>query len=178
MGGSLVLNPHGRYYEQLQETLKQEYEDLVWSEDAIFLERNSRTFKERIHKVNHNTEALCDFLVSHPKVTKIYYPKYNMRESYDSYKSLEGGYGGLFSIILESEEAATQFFDNLECAKGPSLGTNFTLVCPYTILAHYTELDWASQFGITRYLVRVSVGLESPEYLLQVFKDALDHITA
>ncbi|ORX99255.1 PLP-dependent transferase [Basidiobolus meristosporus CBS 931.73] len=177
MGGSLVLNPHGRYYEQLQATLKQDYEDLMWSEDAIFLERNSRTFKQRIHKVNHHTETLCDFLASHPKVVKIFYPKYNMRESYDSFKSPEGGYGGLFSIILESEEAAIQFFDHLECAKGPSLGTNFTLVCPYTILAHYTELDWASQYGISRFLVRVSVGLECPEHLLKVFKEALDQIT-
>ena len=28
--------------------------------------------------------------------------------------------------------------------KGPSLGTNFTLACPYTILGHYLELDWAA----------------------------------
>ena len=39
-----------------------------------------------------------------------------------------------------SLEAA--FFDALEVQKGPSLGTNFTLACPYTVLAHYM-VPWA-----------------------------------
>jgi cystathionine gamma-synthase len=55
------------------------------------------------------------------------------------------------------------FFDALNIAKGPSLGANFTLVCPYTLLAHYTELEWAESFGVDRRLVRVSVGLEDYE---------------
>ncbi|KAG0346280.1 Folylpolyglutamate synthetase, partial [Gamsiella multidivaricata] len=69
-----------------------------------------------------------------------------------------------------------EFFDALPFYKGPSLGTNFTLACPYTILAHYYELDWAAQFGIDRNLIRVAVGLEDREVLLQGFKEALDAI--
>lgn len=64
---SLILNPNGAYYESLKSTLKSDYEDLLWPEDAVFLERNSRTFKERSHTINQNTEALCDFLINHPK---------------------------------------------------------------------------------------------------------------
>jgi len=56
----------------------------------------------------------------------------------------------------------------------PSLGTNFTLACPYTILAHYTEMDWTSQFGVEPDLVRVSVGLEEPSQLHRIFKNALE----
>lgn len=63
----MILNPNGAYYTQLKDTLKAEYEDLVWSEDVVFLERNSRTFKERSKTINRNTEALCDFLIDHPK---------------------------------------------------------------------------------------------------------------
>jgi hypothetical protein len=43
------------------------------------------------------------------------------------------------------------------------LGTNYTLVCPYVILAHFCELDWAASFGLDKSLVRFSVGLESFE---------------
>ncbi|KAG0353237.1 hypothetical protein BGZ54_002329, partial [Gamsiella multidivaricata] len=41
MGGSLVLNPQRKYYKGLKEAMGREYEDLMWVEDAIFMERNS-----------------------------------------------------------------------------------------------------------------------------------------
>lgn len=64
---SMILNPNGARFTDLKDALKADYEDLVWSEDAVFLERNSRTFKERSKTINGNTEALCDFLIDHPK---------------------------------------------------------------------------------------------------------------
>ncbi|KAL0088002.1 pyridoxal phosphate-dependent transferase [Phycomyces blakesleeanus] len=176
MGGSMILNPNRQFYDKLKKELANDYEDIVWAEDAVFLERNSRTFKERAKSINIDAETLCDFLIKHPKVVSIFYPKYTCRENYDAVKTPDGGYGGLFSIILKSEKHAAQFYDNLGCAKGPSLGTNFTLASPYTILAHFTELDWAEKFGVPKHLVRVSVGLEGKERLLAMFKKALDAV--
>ena len=115
-------------------------------------------------------------ILTHILVASVFYPKYVCRNHYDAIKNPTGGYGGLFSIVLKSEKAAQQFYDNLHTAKGPSLGTNFTLVSPYTILAHFTELDWAEKFGVSRYLVRVSVGLEERDHLLETFKHALDAV--
>ena len=63
----MVLNPQRKHYEKLKQVIKQDYEDLVWGEDAIFLERNSRTFRERILKINESAEELCDFLSKSPK---------------------------------------------------------------------------------------------------------------
>lgn len=37
-------------------------------------------------------------------------------------------------------------------------GTNFSLCCPYTILAHYDELEWAEKVGLSPWLIRVSAG--------------------
>ena len=85
----------------------------------------------------------------------------------------EGGYGGLFSLTFASKAASEAFFDALECFKGPSLGTNFTLACPYTILAHFGELDWAAGYGVEEGLVRVSIGMEDKEDLLKKFEVAL-----
>ena len=42
------------------------------------------------------------------------------------------------------------------------------------MLAHYTELEWAAQCGVAASLVRVWVGLDPEEHLLQVFGKALD----
>ncbi|KAI9145520.1 putative cystathionine gamma-synthase [Paraphysoderma sedebokerense] len=173
MGGSLILNPSGRFYPKLKEIMTSEYEDLLWTEEAIFLERNSRTFQQRIKIINENTEYLCDYLKTCPKVKEIYYPKYTTQAYYDKLKRSEGGYGGLFSILFHTESQASAFYDNLNVCKGPSLGTNFTLMCPYTILAHYTELEWAKEFGVSKWLVRISVGLEDKEELKKRFEAAL-----
>jgi cystathionine gamma-synthase len=63
----MVLNPNRRHYQALTDALASDYEDLVWNEDAVFMERNSRNFRARSKIINENTEALCDFLSSHPK---------------------------------------------------------------------------------------------------------------
>ncbi|KAF9349007.1 hypothetical protein BGX34_002120 [Mortierella sp. NVP85] len=176
MGGSLVLNPQRKFYSRLKEAIDRDYEDMMWVEDAIFMERNSRTFKARIARIDENAEALCEYLREHPKVKQVFYPKYITTDNYLAHKVEGAGYGGLFSVVFHAPNGAEQFFDALPFYKGPSLGTNFTLACPYTILAHYYELDWAAQFGIERNLIRVAVGLEDKEVLLQGAKEALDAI--
>jgi cystathionine gamma-synthase len=47
------------------------------------------------------------------------------------------------------------------------------LACPYTILAHYRELDFAQSCGVSRFLIRVSIGLEEPSDLIARFERAL-----
>ncbi|KAI8802535.1 pyridoxal phosphate-dependent transferase [Cladochytrium replicatum] len=183
MGGSLVVNPAGKHYEKLKEILQKEYMDTMWSEDAVFLERNSRTFLQRVEVINRNAEALCDFLVNHPKVEQLYYPKYTTTDMYLAHTTSPSAsrdpkahhhYSGLFSVVLRTEEAARAFYDALDVRKGPSLGTNFTLASPYTILAHYGELEWAAGYGVPARLVRVSVGMEDVEWLVGVFARALE----
>ncbi len=174
MGGSAVLNPQGRYYPRLKEIIAADYEDNYWPEDAIFMERNSRDFVSRIDRINQNAESICKTLEASPIVKQIYYPKYSStRDFYDDCRNKNGGYGGLLSVTLKTTNQAVTFFDKLETAKGPSLGTNFTLSSPYVILAHYTELQWTAQFGVDADLVRISVGLEDPQDLRSRFERAL-----
>ncbi|KAL8698426.1 MAG: hypothetical protein Q9224_001855 [Gallowayella concinna] len=120
MGGSLILNPLSRYYHMLKKTMEMEYEDNYWAEDALFMERNSRDFVSRIARINHNAEAIS--------MKDVYYPKYSStRHFYDQYRNPTGGYGGLLSVTFRTRPEAIAFYDALETAKGPSLGTNFTL---------------------------------------------------
>ncbi|KAK9449261.1 pyridoxal phosphate-dependent transferase [Limtongia smithiae] len=174
MGGSLVLSPASRYYDLLKKTMETEYEDNMWAEDAIFLERNSRDFKSRALRVNVNAEALCDLFLHEPLVKEVFYPKYGRTSQfYNDCRNEDGGYGGLLSIVFHEPRHAEMFFDAVAAAKGPSLGTNFTLLCPYTVLAHFTELDWAAQYGVDAHLVRISVGLEPTSEIVEVFAATL-----
>jgi cystathionine gamma-synthase len=180
------LNPSGRHYAALKELILTRYEDTYYDEDAIFMERNSRNFSQRAAQIDANAERVCDLLYaasqqssssspsSSSPITEVFYPKWQTAAHYAARRRLpNGGFGGLFSLAFASQRAAEAFYDALACNKGPSLGTNFTLACPYTILAHYAELDWAAQYGVPVSLVRVSVGLEDAGWLHKVFSDAL-----
>lgn len=174
MGGSAILNPNGRYYAALKEAAAAEYEDTYWAEDVLFLERNSRDFASRVDRINANAEAICGVLLSHPLVKAVYYPKCNPdRDNYEHCRLPSGGYGGLLSVVFHSTDAAAAFYDAIDTAKGPSLGTNFTLASPYVLLAHYQELDWAASLGVDPSLVRISVGLGETPDQVAIFKDAL-----
>jgi cystathionine gamma-synthase len=174
MGGSAIYNPRGGYYQRLKKVTEAEYEDNYWAEDIIFMERNSRHFVSRIERINDNAEVICDVLRAQPLVKDVYYPKYNdSRVFYDECRTPNGGYGGLLSFTFHETARAIAFYDRIETAKGPSLGTNFTLTSPYVILAHYMELDWAARFGIPADLIRISVGLEDADDLKTTFALAL-----
>ncbi len=60
-------------------------------------------------------------------------------------------------------------------SKGPSFGTRFTLACPYTLLAHYHELEWAEGCGVSANLLRISCGIEETETIIAAFEEALVH---
>jgi cystathionine gamma-synthase len=174
MGGSTILNPRSRYYQDLKRIAALDYEDTYWAEDVIFMERNSRHFVSRIERINDNAETICEILRAHPLVKDLYYPKFNAsRPFYDACRTPNGGYGGLLSFTFHTIAQAEAFYDRIETAKGPSLGTNFTLTSPYVILAHFLELDWAAQFGVPAELIRISVGLEDADDLKARFAVAL-----
>jgi len=171
--GSVVLNANGPFYNELKTALGQD-DDLLWCEDALVLEQNSRDFEARVRQINRNAEQLADHLLKHPRVTAVNYPKFQTPQRYSEFRKRDGGYGGLMSIELaDPANRAPRVFDALRVCKGPNLGTNYTLVCPYTILAHYGELDFAEDCGVSRYLLRVSVGLEPSEDLIARFDNAL-----
>lgn len=174
MGGAMMLRPGSRYYSRLKHYFTQHYEDNTFEEDAIYLERNSRDFIARSHRINVNAEVLADLLRAHPKIKSVNYPKFgNGRQYYDACRTSSGGYGGLLSATFHRLEDAQVFYDVIDTQKGPSLGTNFTLTSPFVLLAHYGELEWARQYGCELGLLRFSVGLEETEGLKQVFERAL-----
>jgi len=194
MAGSLTLNAQSPFYADMKQWQNVRFEDNLYSEDALVLERNSAKFDDRIRRINRTTAAVIDFLRKDDLIEQINSPlihdttwgetRYKSDDPTTSYhpamtapQSAGGGFGGLFSFVLRRPQQTTPiFFDALRVSKGPSLGNNFTLACPYTLLAHYTELDWAESVGINRNLLRVSVGCEDSQELCKRFADALDLI--
>lgn len=185
MGGSLILNPNGPKYTELKAAITVDYEDIYYPEDAVYMERNSRDYRGRIKRVNDNAFDVTEYLHSRSlmdesspaegkAIKRIYYPRYETPDLYAACQRQpttgKGGFGGLFSVTFTSMAASVAFYDTLSCAKGPSLGTSFTLASPYAILAHYYELDWAAGYGVEAGLVRISVGQEEAPALKAMFE--------
>ncbi|KAK4098510.1 PLP-dependent transferase [Parathielavia hyrcaniae] len=147
--------------------------DWFW-EDVLVMEENSRNFNARVWRASDNAEVVVGWLRASPVVREVFYPLGSpTQDVYDRYRVEGGKYGFLLSIRFATPTAAVAFYDALDVAKGPSLGTNFTLCCAYTLLAHYRELEWAAEYGVVEDLVRISVGLEERDWLEQRVRGAL-----
>lgn len=176
MGGSLILNPNSPKYSELKSYFNDEFDDMFWAEDALYLERNSRDFADRSKRIDENASYAVKLLMDSPLISDVYYPEFSdTKKYYDEIKSPEGGYGGLISFVFKHPKDAVNFFDSVLLHKGPSLGTNFTLACPYAVLAHYAELDEVEKWGVDRNLIRISIGLEEREELLNTLTGALQY---
>ena len=174
LAGAAIVNPQSPWFERLRDAVEREYEDVLWGGDALLLARYCADFPARVQQINRTAEQLVEFCRSHPAVAEVYYPKYCTPGNYAAVQRAGAGYGGLFSLLLKDPERNTQrFFDSLQFCKGPNLGTYFSLCCPFTLLAHFRELEWAESCGVSRYLLRFSVGLESAQVLIQRIERAL-----
>jgi len=177
IAGAVTVNRDSVHRDRLNALLAEQQGDGIWHEDAVVLRQNLTDYKERVMRVNETTPQLVEWLRDHDAVERVWYPKYETRENYEAVRKNGGGFSGLFSILLKNpENNSSVFYDSLELCKGPSLGVKFTIVCPYTLLAHYEELDWCEDLGVSRWLLRVSVGQESYEYIRGRFEKALENI--
>lgn len=174
MAGCLVLRRTSPLYAELRTALERDYVDDFFGEDALVLRENARDFDARIAQINRNAEAIASHLSRHPKVEVSWYPQQSSREEYDAIRRPGGGYGGLLTfLVADPARNALPVYDHLEISKGPSLGTNFSLACPYMLLAHYNELRWTECLGMDRHLLRLSVGLEPSDVLIERLDRAL-----
>eukprot|EP00939_MAST-03C_sp_MAST-3C-sp1_P002424 g2424.t1 len=183
MGGSLVLNSRSPLHARLHARLTRDYEPLLWQQDAAVLLSASSDVEARVATSNANAVALVRLLEAHPTVERVYHPLVETKDLYDEWRRDGGdpgseiGYGALLSVTFKDESNARVFYDRLNAAKGPGFGSNFTLACPYTMIAHFNELDWCRTYGIDPSLIRVWVGLEDRRALLGAFTDALGSLS-
>lgn len=174
MGGALVCNPRSPLYAELKAIIQSRHEELLWGGDALELDDRARTFPHRMRRHNANGLFIAEKLRAHPLVERVWYPKWEFSEAYEAVRKPRGGWSSLVTFLpRNAADTAPLVFDAMRVCKGPSLGTVFTLACPFALLAHYTELDWAESCGVPRNLIRLSVGLEEPEELWARVEEAL-----
>ncbi len=175
MGGALLLNPRSPLAPAFRAGFEQVADTELPAEDALVLATNSRDYVERVRRLNRGAMVVAEYLRQHPAVDQLFFPYWSGRDLYDLCRKPDGGYGFLYSLVLKDPaERTPRFYNALRVSKGPSLGAVFSLACPYTLLAHYHELDAVEACGVSRWLVRVSVGEEEPGELVARFAEAFE----
>ena len=118
------------------------------------------------------------FLAEHPKVKKVYYPGLGNHPNHERAKKLMTGFGGMIAFDLGSLAGARAMLDNVKlCSLAESLGGVETLISHPATMTHASVPEAKrEQLGITDGLVRISVGIEDVEDLIEDVDQALNRI--
>jgi cystathionine beta-lyase/cystathionine gamma-synthase len=146
--------------------------------DSWLVLRGTKTLPIRMERHNANAQALAEFLAAHPKVTRIHYPGLAAHPQHELAKRQMRGFGGLISIALGSLEHARIVLDSVRLmALAESLGGVETLISHPASMTHGSvPPDRRQAIGITDDLVRISVGIEDVEDLVEDLSQALDRV--
>jgi len=142
---------------------------------CFLLERGLKTLALRVERQNQSALALARFLAEHSKIRQVNYPGLETDPGYATARKLFRGFGGMISFYTHTPEQATRFLEKLRIPlHAASLGGPESLVVRPSRSSHLglSEAD-RSNLRVTDELVRVSVGIESIDELIEDFGQAL-----
>jgi len=151
---------------------------------AFLLGRSLKTFELRVHRQNENALALALALEKNKKVNRVIYPGLPSHPQFQIAKKQMIGFGGMVTIEVKPSkqcspvEAAARVCDNLKVAvNAMSLGGVETLVSIPVYSSHvFMSDEELRKHGVTAGMIRISVGVEGVEDLIEDFKQALNNI--
>ena len=147
---------------------------------AWLMSRGLQTLPLRVERHSQNAMIIARFLEKHPKLEKTCYPGLESCPSHAvAKKQMSGGYGGVLAIDIKGgREAGRKFQNSLKlCKLAVSLGSVDTLVTHPASTTHlsYSETDLAA-LGMTPGFVRIAVGIEDPQDVIEDLDQALSQI--
>ncbi len=145
--------------------------------DAYLVLRGLKTLHLRMRKHSENAMSVAKFLESHPKIERVFYPGLESHPQHDiAKKQMHDGYSGMVSFILKGgREAGVKLMNSLEVwTLAVSLGDTDSLIEHPASMTHssYTTEE-LEQAGIPEGLVRLSVGIEDVNDLIEDLEHAL-----
>ena len=143
--------------------------------DSWLVIRGIKTLPLRMEKHAENALAIAKWLQKQPKVTRVLYPGLEEHPGYAISKEQTTGFGGMISIEVDSPETAKQVLENVKVIQfAESLGGTESLIT-YPITQTHAEVPAEEQArkGITRCLVRLSIGIEHIDDLIADLEQAL-----
>jgi cystathionine gamma-synthase len=140
--------------------------------DCFLVLRGLKTLALRMDAHCRNAERIAEFLSTHPRVTRVFYPGLPSHPGHDVAKRQMTGFGGMVSFELETADEALEV-----CARTRLFFLAESLGGVESLIEHPGRMTHASVAGspleVPPTLVRLSVGIEHPDDLLEDLAQAL-----
>lgn len=143
--------------------------------DSWLILRGIKTLPIRMEKSQENAKAIVEFLLNEKRVTNVYYPGIEGSRGYDVCKSQARGFGSMITFEVESKELALHILSSTKLIPfAESLGGTETLLTYPTTQTHAdVPEEIRIKNGITDRVLRLSVGIEDKNDLIQDIEQAL-----
>ena len=143
--------------------------------DSFLVLRGTKTLAVRMEAHDKNGRAVAAFLDEHPKVERVYYPGLQSHAQFELASRQQKGFGGMVAFECGSLEKAKKVLESVKlCTLAESLGGVESLIShPATMTHASVPTEKRQALGITDGLVRVSVGIEDIEDILEDLDQAL-----
>ncbi|HEY9186124.1 MAG TPA: cystathionine gamma-synthase [Salegentibacter sp.] len=147
-------------------------------QDSFLVLRGIKTLHLRMQRHCENGEAVAKFLRNHPKIEKVYWPGFEDHPNHDVAKKQMTGFGGMISFTTKKNtlESAIKMVENLKVfTLAESLGGVESLAGHPASMTHASiPKEERVKTGVVDSLIRLSVGVEDEEDLIEDLKQALD----
>ncbi|WP_342537530.1 bifunctional cystathionine gamma-lyase/homocysteine desulfhydrase [Sporosarcina sp. FSL K6-3508] len=149
---------------------------ILGPQDSYLLLRGMKTLGIRMEEHEVNTKRIAEWLTEQPQVKKVYYPGLESHPGHQLAKQQARGFGGVLSFEVDSEELAEQIIEKVKIFQlAVSLGAVESLISVPAKMTHATiPTEEQTKLGITPKLVRLSVGIEDVEDLLEDLQQAFE----
>lgn len=145
--------------------------------DSFQALKGIKTLALRMERQEENARTIVDFLFQHKKVKKIYYPGLAAHPGYEIAKKQMSGFGGMLSFELRGDyKQAIKFLESLKIIMiAESLGAVESLIEHPASMTHASvPKEKRKKIGLADTLIRLSVGVEDVEDLLNDLEQALE----
>jgi cystathionine gamma-synthase len=147
--------------------------------NAYLLLRGLKTLALRLERQNYNGMKVAEFLESHPKVDRVWYPGLASHPDHEAATRQMKGFGGVISFEVKGDLAAgSRVVDSVKIPIiAPSLGGVETLIEQPSLMSYYEmSTEERLEVGIKDNLIRLSLGIEDCSDLIADLAQALENV--
>jgi cystathionine gamma-synthase len=147
-------------------------------QNCYLLLRGLKTFELRINRHNENGQRVAEFLESHPRIEKVYYPGLKSHPQHGLARQQMRGFGGLVTFLVKDADwrETADVVDSVRIPRiAPSLGGVESLIEQPLVMSYYQLTpEERVKFGIPDNMIRLSCGIENADDLIADLAQALD----
>lgn len=167
LGGAVISAKSDEFFDRVR-SIQQVQGAVPSPRDCWLLSRSIRSFPYRMRAHNENAEKIAAFLMEHPKVQDVYYPGLESHRGHEIARAQMKGFGGMISFLLSGNEQ-----DALRVVSSSTLITQATSLGGIESTWEHRRSSEGEDSNSPENLIRLSVGLEHPDDLIEDLELAL-----